>query len=221
MKKSSKSKKHKVLDYLYLSYFGLIPSLATFLTLGKYGFPWKTPFLNFVSWIFLITPVALFLVFQERYLALSKKDLLIWLFSTPLFVIGSSLLLKQDISLIYSINNTFLIEAAIIGFSICYLALFSDLPEHFKNQKLISFFLILIVLGMTFYTFWNYISLNVINNWQNFLAFLTPIIAKSTYAQTLEKDLKVRNEDSGGAYVAIFILLWSLSFFAAIAYSQS
>jgi hypothetical protein len=185
-----------------LIYLGLLPSLATFALLSRYGYP--HPFLVFVIGIALM---GVYLTFTYHFTPLPQSTagtLLGWL-DGPIVVLAAQ---RLQGSLQNFAIESFMIDGLNLWLAILGLAVLSSKPT--RGQRIASLGIGVVVVGGLISLLWPYATETL---WSDKLqiAWLGIGVAEGAVMHyQLLKNEKVRHakEDQGILYVALLILVW-------------
>ncbi len=191
-----------IVNWLHRLYLGLLPSLATFVLLRRYGYRW--PFLLFVGGVAL-TGVYLAVTYYLTPLPDSvPRSLWVWL-DGPLFAVVAQGV--GSIDLVFFIEG-FFIDALALWLAILLLALLSSRPT--SGQRTRSLGISVGVLGVVFSLFWPYVTETL---WRDRLrmvwllvGIVEGVVARYLLLQT-EKTVQT-DEEKGILYIALLLLLW-------------
>ena len=151
----------RIVNRIHLIYLGLLPSLATWALLWRYGYPW--PFLLFIGGV-AMTGVYLVSVYHYTPLPSSLPGSLWVLCDGPLFALAAqgATLSGRNITLSSAIEG-FLIDGLALWLTILLLTLLSSRPS--PGQRVASLGLGGVVLGVILSLFWPYVSETLWGSW--------------------------------------------------------
>jgi hypothetical protein len=190
-----------LVNRVHLVYLGVLPSLATFAMLHRYGYRW--PFLLFIGGVAMM---GVYLVSVYYYTRLPPSvPVSLWvLLDGPLFALAAQGFRTCDLS--FAIEG-FLIDGLALWLTILALALTSPLPS--PGQRAASLGIGLVALGVILSLFWPYVS-GMWGNWF-WLIWLVVGIVEGGVARygLLKSGAAVRLEEDGSIlYVALLVMLW-------------
>jgi len=196
-----KSQFVRVVNRVHLIYLGVLPSLATFVLLRRYGYRW--PFLLFVGGV-AMTGAYLTSVYHYTRLPSSVGGSLWVLLDGPLFALAAQGFQRFNLSFVV---EGFLIDGLALWLAILTLTLVSPLPT--PGERAASLGIGLGVLGVILSLFWPYVS----GMWGDgfWLIWLVIGIVEGGIARyrLLKSGAAVRLADDGSIlYIALLVMVW-------------
>ncbi len=197
----TKSQFVRAVNRAHLIYLGVLPSLATFAMLHRYGYRW--PFLLFIGGVAMM---GVYLVSVYHYTRLPPSvPVSLWvLLDGPIFALAAQGL--RHFNLTFVIEG-FLIDGLALWLAILLLALVSPLPS--TGQRAASLGIGLVALGVILSLFWPYVS-EMWGDWF-WLIWLVIGIVEGGIARyrLLKSGAAVRLEDDGSIlYIALLVMVW-------------
>jgi hypothetical protein len=186
----------------HLIYLGLLPSLATFALLYKYGHP--APLLLFLGGT---VAVGVYLAVIISYTPTPSSPLLslVVMLDGPAWV-ALSLLSKTVEPPAFAVEG-FLVDGSAVWLSTLVLALRSDRPT--RGQRAASVALMLVALAATASLVWPYAREVLWGEWLS-LTWLGLGVAETLFVnyKVLERDAVVRDGDAASVYIAVLVMAW-------------
>ena len=191
----------RAVNRVHLVYLGVLPSLATFVMLRRYGYRW--PFLLFIGGVAMM---GVYLASVYHYTHLPSSVLVsVWvLLDGPLFALAAQGFRNFNLSFVI---EGFLIDGLALWLAILLLAIVSPLPS--LGQRAASLSIGLGVMGVMLSLFWPYVS-RVWGDWF-WLIWLVSGIGEGAIARyrLLQSGAAARLEDDKSIlYVASLVMLW-------------
>lgn len=202
----ARSRLVSIVGYVHLVYLGLLPALATFALLFRYGHPF--PLLLFLGGTVAVG-VYLAVTFSYTPQPTSLSFGLLILLDGPLWVL-LSLLQKRVNPLGFAVEG-FLVDGTAIWFSILVLSVQAYIPLRKDRFAAIGF--MLAALAATTSMAWPYLRDELWRHWAS-MALIVAGIFESTFLRfkALNKQQATRrNENQGAGYIIVMLLLWFAS----------
>ena len=202
----AKSRFVSIIGYIHLVYLGLLPALATFALLFRYGHP--APLLLFLGGTVAVS-VYLAVTFSYTPLPTSLLWGLLILLDGPLWVLLS--LLSKGVNPLGFAVEGFLVDGTGVWFSILVLSIQSYIPMRKDRIAAVGF--MLAALAATVSLVWPYLRDVLWGHWPS-IALLIAGIIESTIVRfsTLNKQKVARQDENKGAgYIIIMLLVWFAS----------
>jgi len=207
----TKSRFVSLIGYIHLIYLGLLPALATFALLFRYGHP--APLLLFLGGTVAVS-VYLAVTFSYTPLPTSLGWGLLVLLDGPLWVL-LSLLSKgvnpQGVNPLGFAVEGFLVDGTGVWFSILVLSIQSYIPM--RKDRLAAIGFMLAALAATVSLVWPYLRDVLWGHWPRIALIMAGII-ESTLVRfsALNKQKAARKDENKGAgYIIIMLLVWFVS----------
>jgi hypothetical protein len=195
-----------VIGQIHLVYLGLLPALATFALLFRYGHP--APLLLFLGGTVAVS-VYLAVTFSYTPLPVSLAWGLLILLDGPLWVLLS--LLSKGVNPLGFAVEGFLVDGTGVWVSILVLSMQSYIPMRKDRIAAIAF--MLAALAATVSLVWPYLRDVLWQHWASMALIIAGII-ESTIVRfsALNKQNGSRQDESKGAgYIIIMLLVWFVS----------
>ena len=189
----------------HLVYLGLLPSLATFALLYKYGHP--APFLLFLGGT---AAVGVYLAVIISYAPLPRSPALslFVMLDGPAWVLLS--LWSKELELPGFAVEGFLVDGTATWLSTLVLALRSYKPT--RGQRVASVAFMLVALASVASLVWPYVRDVLWGEWLSLLCLGLGIAQASLITfKVLERDAVVRDSDTAGIYIAALVMVWVFS----------
>jgi hypothetical protein len=202
----SQSRLTSILGYIHLIYLGLLPALATFALLFRYGHFW--PLGLFLGGTVAVG-VYLAVTFSYTPQPTSLGFGLLILLDGPLWVLLS--LLQKGVNPLGFAVEGFLIDGTAIWISILALSIQTYIPLRKDRFAAIGF--MLAALAATISLAWPYLRDEVWQHWAS-MALIVAGIVESTILRfrALNKQKAThQNENQGAGYIIVMLLLWFAS----------
>lgn len=201
-----KSRLASIIGYAHLIYLGLLPALATFSLLFRYGHP--VPLALFLGGTVAVG-VYLAVTFSFTPLPASPGWGLLILLDGPLWVL-LSLLLKGVNPLGFAIEG-FLVDGTAIWVSILVLSVQSEIPMRTERLESIAF--MLAALAATTSLVWPYLRDVLWGHWAS-MALLGAGLFESTilrFSALNRRKVARKDENKSAGYIVVMLLLWVAS----------
>jgi hypothetical protein len=202
----TRSRPVSVIGYIHLVYLGLLPVLATFSLLFRYGHP--APLALFLGGTVAVS-VYLAVTFVYTPFPASLTWGLLILFDGPLWVLLS--LLPKGVNPLGFAVEGFLVDGTAIWLSILVIATRSDLPT--RRERMASIAFMLVALAATASLVWPYLRDVLWQHWSS-MALLGAGLIESTIVRfsVLNRQKTARQDDSRNAgYILVMLLAWVVS----------
>jgi hypothetical protein len=201
-----KSRLASIIGYVHLIYLGLLPALATFSLLFRYGHP--LPLALFLGGTVAVG-VYLAVTFSFTPLPASAGWGLLILLDGPLWVLLS--LLSKGVSPLSFAIEGFLVDGTAIWFSILALSIQSEIPMRTERLESIAF--MIAALAATASLVWPYLRDVLWGHWES-MALLGAGLLESTLLRfnALNRQKTVRKDENKSAgYIIVMLLVWIAS----------
>jgi hypothetical protein len=194
-----------ILGYTHLVYLGLLPALATFSVLFRYGNYAPLP-------LFLggTVAVAVYLAVIITYtpFASSVGWGLLTLLDGPIWVILS--LRANGVTPFAFAIEGFLVDGTAIWVSILFLAIRSSIPT--SRDRIASIGFMVAALAATAWLIWPYYREALLKQWVSQVFLCLGILeALIVRYRVLKRDKVVRNDNASVRYIIILLLMWVVS----------
>jgi hypothetical protein len=202
----ARSRLVSIIGYVHLVYLGLLPALATFALLFRYGHPF--PLLLFLGGTAAVG-VYLAVTFSYTPQPTSLVFGLLILLDGPLWVLLS--LLQTKVNPLGFAVEGFLVDGTAIWISILFLSIQTYIPLRKDRFAAIGF--MLAALAATISLAWPYLRNELWRHWAS-MALIVAGIVESTMLRfrALNKQKATRqNENQGAGYIIVMLLLWFAS----------
>ena len=202
----AKSRFVSIIGHIHLVYLGLLPALATFALLFRYGHP--ALLLLFLGGTVAVS-VYLAVTFSYTPLPTSLGWGLLILLDGPLWVLLS--LLSKGVNPLGFAVEGFLVDGTGVWFSILVLSIQSYIPMRKDRMAAIGF--MLAALAATVSLVWPYLRDMLWGHWPSIALIMAGII-ESTIVRfsALNKQKAARQDENKGAgYIIIMLLVWFAS----------
>lgn len=199
----AKSRLVTVVGYAHLVYLGLLPALATFYLLIRYGHP--APFLLFLGGTAAVS-IYLSVIYYYTPFPTSLLLGLSILLDGPVWVL-LSLLSNRANPLGFAVEG-FLVDGTAIWFSILVFATQSERPTRWQRNG--SVLIMLAALAATATLVWPYLRDVLWQHWAS-LALLGAGLLESTLVRfsAFKREQTARpDNDKGAGYILVMLLLW-------------
>ncbi|HEX8888674.1 MAG TPA: hypothetical protein VF779_05835 [Pyrinomonadaceae bacterium] len=199
----ARSRLVSIIGYIHLAYLGLLPALATFALLFRYGHPF--PFLLFLGGTAAVG-VYLAVTFSYTPQPTSLGFGLLILLDGPLWVLLS--LLQTRVNPLGFAVEGFLVDGTAIWISILVLSIQTYIPLRQDRFTAIGF--MLAALAATISLAWPYLRDELWRHWAS-MALIVAGIVESTLLRfsALSKQQAVhKDENKGAGYIIVMLLLW-------------
>lgn len=190
------------INWLHRLYLGLLPSLATFVLLRRYGYRW--PFLLFIGGVALIGVYLAVIYYLTPLPDSVPRSLWVWL-DGPLFAVVAQGVGSIDLGFFI---KGFFIDALALWLAILLLALLSSRPT--SGQRTGSLGISVGVLGVILSLFWPYVIETLWQDRLRMVWLLAGIIEGAMVRyRLLQTDESIQADEEGGIlYIALLLLLW-------------
>lgn len=191
---------NQLTEWAHLGYLGLLPALATFAVLVRFGHRW--PFVIFIGGT---VAVSVYLAATISYTRMPAQlpVALFMLIDGPLVV---WLAQRGEIDPLGFLIEGYLVDGTAVWLGILFLALRSPLPTTEQRWASVGFMLAAIL--TTSSLFWPYIEGELWGNWARLGPLLLGLVEGTVLQFGLAREDEVQRSAAAPVYIGVLLILW-------------